>query len=127
LVWAHTWLSQTIIELLQFMTAPTPDRRSQNRIQMRIPVSIKDRQSESVTGYTRDLSMSGIFLYTNAPLVEGGDLEMILMLPPELTRGEKQWVCCHASVVRIERQSGVAQIGVAADIHNIAALPEIPI
>ncbi len=109
------------------MAAPKSERRSQNRIPLRLPVSIRSSQSESVTGYTRDLSMSGIFLYTDTQILEGSELEMVLMLPPQLTNGEKQWVCCQASVVRVENSPDERQIGVAANIRNIASLPEIPI
>ena len=109
------------------MAAPKSERRSQNRLPLRLPVSIRSSQSESVAGYTRDLSMNGIFLYTDAQILEGSELEMVLMLPPELTNGEKQWVCCQASVVRVENSQDDRQIGVAANIRNIATLPEIPI
>jgi hypothetical protein len=109
------------------MAAPKSERRSQNRIPLRLPVAIRSPQSESVNGYTRDLSMSGIFLYTDAQILEGSELEMVLMLPPQFTNGQKQWVCCHASVVRVENGQDDRQIGVAANIHNIATLPEIPI
>jgi len=109
------------------MAAPKSERRSQDRIPLRLPVSIRSSQSESVTGYTRDLSMSGIFLYTDAQILEGSELEIVLMLPPQFTNGEKQWVCCRASVVRVENSQDDRQIGVAANIRNIATLPEIPI
>jgi len=109
------------------MVEPKSDRRSQSRIPLRLPVSIRSPQSESVTAYTRDLSMSGIFLYTDAEILEGSELEMVLMLPPQFTHGEKQWVCCHASVVRVESSPDGPRIGVAANIHKIASLPEIPI
>lgn len=109
------------------MAAPKSERRSQSRIPLRLPVSIRSSQSESVGGYTRDLSMNGIFLYTDAQILEGSELEMVLMLPPQFTNGEKQWVCCRASVVRVENGQDEKQIGVAANIHNIASLPEIPI
>ena len=109
------------------MVEPKSERRSQTRIPLRLPVSIRSPQSESVTAYTRDLSMTGIFLYTDAEILEGSDLEMVLMLPPQFTNGEKQWVCCHASVVRVERSPENPQIGVAANIRDIASLPEIPV
>jgi len=109
------------------MAAPKSERRSQDRIPLRLPVSIRSSQSESVTGYTRDLSMSGIFLYTDAQILAGSELEMVLMLPPQFTNGEKRWVCCQASVVRVENSQDDRQIGVAANIRNIATLPEIPV
>ncbi len=78
------------------------------------------------TGYTRDLSTGGIFLYTESQLNEGSELEMVLILPPELTRGEKQWVCCRASVVRVEDSEEGGDFGVAARIRSMDLLPEIP-
>ena len=109
------------------MVEPKSERRSQARIPLRLPVSIRSPQSESVTAYTRDLSMTGIFLYTDSQILEGSDLEIVLMLPPPFSNGSKQWVCCHASVVRVERSAEDPQIGVAANIRNIASLPEIPV
>jgi len=109
------------------MAPPKSERRSQNRIPVRLPVSIRSSQSESAAAYTRDLSMTGIFLYTDAEILEGSELELVLMLPPQFTNGEKQWVCCQASVVRVESGQDDKQIGVAANIRNIATLPEIPI
>jgi len=80
-----------------------PERRSRQRLAVRVPVSIQSRQGRvQASGYTRDLSTSGIFLYTDSQIGEGSELEMILILPTELTGGEKRWVCCRASVVRVE-------------------------
>lgn len=69
--------------------------------------------------------MSGIFLYTDAHILEGSELEMVLMLPQQLTGGEKRWVCCQASVIRVE-EGPERQFGVAASVRSIATLPEIP-
>jgi hypothetical protein len=49
---------------------------------------------------------------------------MVLILPPELTQGEKRWVCCQASVVRVEDKKD-GNFGVAARIRNMDVLPEI--
>jgi hypothetical protein len=73
---------------------------------------------------TRDVSRNGVFLYTKSRLAEGSDVELVLMLPPELTSGEKCWVCCHARVLRVERGSG-NDFGVAAEIQRMDVLPEI--
>jgi c-di-GMP-binding flagellar brake protein YcgR len=107
------------------MTAPKDDRRSRQRIPASVPVTIKAPQGNlQLTGQTRDLSSSGIFLYTSSNISEGSELEMVLILPPELTQGEKRWVCCQASVVRVEdRKDG--NFGVAARIRNMDVLPEI--
>jgi hypothetical protein len=108
------------------MTNGKPEQRSLPRVPVQVEVSIRSGQSEASTGLTRDLSRNGVFFYTDAQLHEGSDLEIVLMLPPELTQGEKSWVCCQASVVRVEQARGNGQMGVAANVRNIATLPEIP-
>ncbi|MGO9127983.1 MAG: PilZ domain-containing protein [Terriglobales bacterium] len=108
------------------MTRGKPEQRSLPRLPVQVEVSIRSGQSEASTGLTRDLSRNGVFFYTDSQIHEGSDLEMVLMLPSELTQGAKQWVCCQASVVRVEETPGTGQMGVAANIRNIATLPEIP-
>ena len=124
------------------------ERRSGRRLPVRVPVSIKtqpgktqlDKTQPSETqpasielgavdanGFTRDLNRSGIFLYTDSRIVAGSELEMVLILPPELTHGVKQWVCCRASVVRVENNQDGGNFGVAASISSIEILPEIPV
>jgi PilZ domain len=106
---------------------PKRERRSQRRLTMRLPVTIKARQGKlQTTGYTRDLSSSGLFLYTESQFSEGSELEMVLLLPPELTGGERQWVCCRASVVRVQDSEEGGEFGVAASIRRMDVLPEIP-
>jgi hypothetical protein len=101
------------------------DRRSRQRIPARLGVSIRPSQGQSTTGHTRDVSASGIFLYVASEILVGSELEMVLMLPPELTSGEKRWVCCQASVVRVEAGQEDGRFGVAASIRTMATLPEI--
>jgi PilZ domain len=107
------------------MAEPKPDRRSSRRIPARVGVSIRSSQSQPATGYTRDLSTSGVFLYANSEILVGSELEMVLMLPTQLTEGEKRWVCCQASVIRVEPGGEDGRFGVAASIRSIATLPEI--
>jgi hypothetical protein len=104
-----------------------PERRSRQRVPARLPVSITaGKDTPPASGYTRDLSMSGIFLYTDSPIHPGSALEVVLILPPELTQGEKRWVCCQAAVVRVEggREPGKSGYGVAASIQSMQILPE---
>jgi PilZ domain len=102
------------------------DRRSQKRVPVRLGVSIRSPQSQPATGYSRDLSTNGIFLYADSEMLVGSDLELVLMLPSQLTNGEKRWVCCQASVIRVEPGGEGGRFGVAASIRSIATLPEIP-
>lgn len=101
------------------------DRRSRERIPVRLGVSIRSSQGQPTTGHSRDVSASGIFLYVASEILVGSELEMVLMLPPQLTGGEKRWVCCQASVIRVEPGSEDGRFGVAASIRNMATLPEI--
>jgi PilZ domain len=101
------------------------ERRSRQRIPVRLGVSIRCSQSQPDAGYSRDLSTNGIFLYANSEILVGSELEMVLMLPTQLTEGEKRWVCCQASVIRVEPGGEDGRFGVAASIRSIATLPEI--
>ena len=93
---------------------------------MQLPVTIKAKDgSVQETAQTRDLSSGGVFLYTNSQIEEGAELELVLVLPAELTFGERRWVCCQASVVRVERPTKVGNFGVAARIDRFEVLPEI--
>jgi hypothetical protein len=108
------------------MLKPKSERRSRSRIAARLPVSVRSGSGNlEPAGYTRDLSMNGVFLYTDSQIHEGSELEIVLMLPPELTEGAKKWVCCQAAVVRVERAEGKSGLGVAASIKNMQVLPEI--
>lgn len=108
------------------MPATKPDRRSKRRIPIQLPVSVKssDGRIEESTK-TRDLSTSGIFVYTNSQLKAGSDLELVLVLPPEVTFSERRWVCCQASVVRVEENPKGENVGVAAVIKRFEVLPEM--
>lgn len=102
------------------------ERRSHRRVAARVPVRIKTKPGVLETkGHSRDLSQNGIFLYTDSEIGEGSELEMVLMLPPELTQGEKRWVCCQASVVRVENAGKGSNFGVAARLRSVEVLPEI--
>lgn len=108
------------------MPVSKPERRSKRRVPIQIPVSVKstDGKIEESTK-TRDLSTNGIFVYTSAPLQAGSELELVLVLPPEVTFAERRWVCCHASVVRVEGSAKGENVGVAAVINRFQVLPEV--
>ena len=103
-----------------------PDKRARSRIAVNVPVKVRSQESsDQAAAITRDLSTGGVFLYTDRRITEGSKLEIVLILPPELGLGEKQWACCQASVVRVEDGKG-HQFGVAATIDRLDMLPEIP-
>lgn len=102
------------------------DRRSRERVVTRLPVRVRSTAADEGLGAeTRDVSTNGVFLYTESRMAEGSEVELVLILPPELTSGEKCWVCCHARVLRVEQGPGQG-FGVAAEIQQMDILPEIP-
>lgn len=107
------------------MSSGNSERRSQKRISAQVPVSVRSDGKEPSPGQARDLSLSGIFLYTERPFSPGSELELVLTLPPELLGSERNWVCCRARVVRVEEGDENGRFGVAANISHIATLPEI--
>jgi len=98
------------------------ERRSGTRVAARVPTRVRTAQGKDESAQTRDVSASGVFLYTNSRMEKGSDVELVLILPPELTSGEKCWVCCQATVVRVEEGP---EFGVAAQIRRMDILPEV--
>lgn len=104
----------------------TPERRRRERNPVRIPVKVRPQQGEGSeqSGVTRDLSSSGVFLYSNSALEVGTKLELVIMLPSGLGFGPSGWTLCQASVVRVEKSDGKG-VGVAATLDRIDRLPEL--
>jgi hypothetical protein len=110
------------------------ERRRQTRTPIQLPVKIRPKTTDGqadgqpaqpeISGLTRDLTSSGIFLYTDSALETGSKIELVLMLPPNAGLGPGGWTVCEASVVRIERSEGKG-IGVAATLDRIERLPEL--
>src|SRR5499433_3418280 len=103
---------------------PNGERRAGTRIAAKLPTRVRSGGNEQ-TAETRDVSANGIFLYTQARMERGTDVELVLILPPELTSGEKCWVCCQATVVRVEEKG--SDYGVAAQIRRMDILPELTV
>jgi len=108
------------------MSDSTIEKRERSRISVNIPATVRSQETAlESSAVTRDLSIGGIFLYTDRQITEGSKLEIVLILPAELGLGEKQWACCQASVLRVEDGKG-HPFGVAAKIDRLDMLPEIP-
>ena|SRR5271155_3960859 len=106
---------------------PTPpERRREIRTPVTVPVKVRPSGGDGPDqdALTRDLSSSGIFLYSESEIKAGAKLELVIMLPAGLGLGPGGWTLCEASVVRVEQGDGKG-IGVAAKLDRIALLPEI--
>jgi hypothetical protein len=106
------------------MKSATTERRSGTRIATRVSTRVRTQQGTEHQAETRDVSANGVFLYTNSRMEKGTDVELVLILPPEMTSGEKCWVCCQATIVRVEEGP---QFGVAAQIRRMDILPEMAV
>lgn len=104
------------------------ERRGGRRIPTRVPTRVRPVNGADLspqtphTAQTRDVSANGVFLYTKSRMQKGAEVELVLILPPELTSGEKCWVCCQATIVRVEEEG--TEFGVAAKINRMDILPE---
>jgi hypothetical protein len=112
------------------------ERRRHHRTPLSVPVKIRSQDgiAPEQTAVTRDLSSSGIFLYSETALKPGSKLELVIMLPPGLGLGPGGWALCQASVLRLEevpaaesenQKSNPTRVGVAATLDRIDLLPEL--
>ena len=104
---------------------PDGERRSGTRIPTRVATRVRTTKGIDHTAETRDVSANCVFLYTNSKREKGAEVELVLILPPELTSGEKCWVCCQATIVRVEEDG--SDFGVAAQIRRMDILPEMAV
>ena len=111
-------------ELKKSSSGQNSERRTSGRLKTQLPVTINTKDAGKLNAQSRDLSMGGIFLYTDHAFEKGSELELVLVLPAELTGGEKQWVCCRGSVIRLE-QAADGGFGVAARLDGMSAMPEL--
>jgi len=113
------------------------ERRVGQRFPYLLPVSLRQPgTSIEGSGFTQNVSSRGVFLFTDAPLAEGAEIELTLRMPSEITLGENMPVRCRGRVLRVIRpvatagtqasSSGRAEtkIGVAVRLESYEYLPE---
>jgi hypothetical protein len=88
------------------MTTPPVrvERRVGQRFPYNTPVSLCKCSGEiQGAGFTQDLSSRGAFLFTDAALTEGSEIELTLRMPSEITLGESMRVRCRGRVLRVAK------------------------
>jgi hypothetical protein len=103
-------------------TKPDGERRSGTRIANHVSTRVRNPRGADLTAETRDVSVSGVFLYIDSKMERGRDVELVMILPTELASGEKCWVCCQSTIARVEEQG--PEWGAAAQIRRMDILPE---
>src|ERR1700752_2475727 len=80
------------------------ERRGGQRFPYLLALSLRQPLgSVEGVGFTQDLSSRGVFLFTDAPLLEGAEIELTLRMPSEVTLGESMPVRCRGRILRIVR------------------------
>ena len=96
-------------------------KRKYKRHKTSTPATIR-AGGHTLAATTREVSLGGLFIYTDAALREGSEIDVVLMLPKELGLPASEMVCCHGKIVRSEIVDG--QHGVAATIERFQSLPQ---
>ena len=102
------------------------ERRAGQRFDIQIPVSLKlAGTGQQACAFTQDLSARGTFFYTDLPLAPGEEVELILVMPSEITLTENMPVRCRGTVLRAVQPSAGARVGVAVHFagYDYISLP----
>lgn len=100
------------------------EKRSSPRKEMKVPAKVHTDGS-GISAEALNLSQSGIFLDCATKVSEGSAVDIVMILPKEITGDAAKWVCCHATVNRVEDERSQGRYGVAATVDRIQAMPEL--
>ena len=101
------------------------ERRSRKRYPLKLPLSVRPTGISApgeILTECRDVSSQGVYFFLEEPLNSGAQLEIMLTLPPEITRGNPVRVRCEARVQRTENIKE-GRVGIAAKIERYRFLP----
>ncbi len=101
------------------MDYPVP--RKSKRVCIQRPVTVRYNRDGhfEFTGISRDLSDTGIFLYTESSIEEGAQVELTLTLPSESAQPIPMQL--RGRVVRVERFPAT---GIAVEFDRVTVIPE---
>jgi len=100
------------------------EKRSSPRKEMKVPAKLH-ADGDNISAEALNLSQSGIFLECSTKVSEGSPVDIVMILPKEITGEAAKWVCCRATVNRVEDQRSEGRYGVAATVDRIQAMPEL--
>src|SRR5438094_10616418 len=87
------------------MAKPAPEKRKSQRVAIETPLKIKlaDTQGNTVEvqARTRDVSRNGVFLFIDQTMAADSSVELMRMLPEEVTKSARRWAGCRAPIVRV--------------------------
>ena len=99
------------------------ERRNTRRYELNLPVVVRAPQksvSDPKNGKTRDISTRGVYFTIDENIAPGAEVDFMLTLPAEITRGTEVFIRAHGKVVRVENkeEDGTSRMGVAAVIEK---------
>jgi len=99
------------------------ERRVARRYELSLPVVVRAALHDKVeprNGQTQDISTRGVYFILDQELAAGTELDFMLALPAEITRGTEVFIHAQGKVVRVDRkeEEGRPRIGVAAVIQK---------
>lgn len=100
------------------------ERRKARRYEVYLPVQVctsRHRPSEFHTAQLRDISRTGVFFHSSAPLEPGTTMELTFALPTEQNAGASALVRASAQVMRMSalQDEDRTVYGIAATIDRI--------
>jgi len=68
---------------------------------------VRTAQGTDQTAQTRDVSANGVFLYSKSRMEKGTDVELVLILPPELTPAKSVGYAARPPSSGSKKQDGI--------------------
>ena len=106
------------------MVSPQSEKRSAPRKAVKVAAKVHTQEG-AIAAEALNLSQSGIFLECATAVSEGSPVDIVMILPKEITGDAPKWVCCHATVNRVRDNGAAGRYGVAATVDRIQAMPEL--
>src|ERR1700682_2547429 len=97
------------------------ERRTARRYALTLPVVLwvrREKKSTSTNGKSRDISTCGLYFTIDQALSAGAEIDIILTLPSEVTRGPEVFIRARGMVLRVDNrhENGSSRVGVAVVI-----------
>jgi len=95
------------------------ERRTARRYELSLPVIVRtpiQAIPEPRNGQTRDISTRGVYFTIDESMAPGTELDFMLTLPAEITRGTEVFIRAHGKIVRVDKHN--ERVGVAAVIEK---------
>ena len=94
------------------------ERRACQRFDLHLPVRVHVAGTGQAGAFTQNLSIRGALLHTDLRLDEGSDVELILVMPSEITLSESMRVRCRGKVLRAATDGEKSVVAVRVEKYD---------